>query len=499
MNTLIQLKKAVLVFLVALACFALSPTLRAVNPPPDGGYPGFNTAEGDDALFNLTIGTSNTAIGFNALFRNTIGSFNTATGFQALSNNLGGVDNTATGDRALFSNTRGIDNTANGSGALRSNITGRQNTATGAAALQSNTSAINNTANGAFALSSNIIGNNNTANGFEALFSNQTGGGNTADGVRALFNNISGVRNIALGIDAGSNLTTGSNNIDIGNAGVVGDAATIRIGAQGTHTRTFVAGIRGVTVAGGVGVIIGSNGQLGTMSSSERFKKEIEPMDSASEAILALKPVTFHYKSDATGTPQFGLVAEEVAQVNPDLVVRDENGEIYTVRYDAVNAMLLNEFLKEHSTVQELKKEIAALAATVKEQASQIQRVRAQLETNKPAASGQQSLEPPPPPQQKQRHFTISRHVSPRGDFLFHALRLFEIARVLVRCNHAASFIVNADHKLSEKPKSHLAATAVGCDGPRGVDSVCSVFNGAMNRGDGLLGPASRQSIELFY
>ena len=174
----------------------------------------------------------------------------------------------------------------------------------------------------------------------------------------------------------------------------MGDADTIRIGRPAIQNRIFIAGIRRVTtgVANAVPVLIDSAGQLGTMSSSLLFKKEIKPMDRASEAILALKPVTFHYKSDKTGTPQFGLIAEEVAEVNPDLVVRDENGEVYTVRYDAVNAMLLNEFLKEHREVAELKSTVAeqrkgmeAMAAQLKEQAAQIQKVSAQLEARKPA------------------------------------------------------------------------------------------------------------------
>ena len=208
---------------------------------------------------------------------------------------------------------------------------------------------------------------------------------NTAVGNSALLSNTTGSSNIALGASAGITITAGDRNIDIGNTGVAADTDTIRIGT--IQTRTFIAGIRGVTTGNNnaVPVFIDSNGQLGTTSSSRRFKKEIKPMNSTSEAILALKPVTFHYKSDKTNTPQFGLIAEDVAAVKPDLVVRDENGEIYTVRYEAVNAMLLNEFLKEHSTVQELKNEIAALTATVKEQAAQIQKVSAQLEASKPA------------------------------------------------------------------------------------------------------------------
>jgi hypothetical protein len=194
-----------------------------------------------------------------------------------------------------------------------------------------------------------------------------------------------------LGYLAGNAIALGNDNIDIGNTGVASDSATIRIGSE-FQTRTLISAIRGVTtgIADAVNVVIDSNGQLGTVSSSRRFKKEIKPMDKTSDAILALKPVTFHYKSDNTDTPQFGLIAEDVAAVNPDLVVRDKDGEIYTVRYEAVNAMLLNEFLKEHrkneeqeKTIAELKSGMTALAATVKEQAAQIQKVSSQLEVNK--------------------------------------------------------------------------------------------------------------------
>ena len=176
------------------------------------------------------------------------------------------------------------------------------------------------------------------------------------------------------------NLTTGNFNIDIGNPGVVSESRAIRIGTTGTHARTFIAGISGATVPDGVGVIVGANGKLGTVVSSARFKHEIKPMDEASEAILALKPVTFRYNRavDPEGIPQFGLVAEEVAKVNPDLVARDDDGKPYSVRYEAVNAMLLNEFLKEHQTVQELRKQVAELTAG-------LQKVSAQLEASKPS------------------------------------------------------------------------------------------------------------------
>jgi len=197
-----------------------------------------------------------------------------------------------------------------------------------------------------------------------------------------------------LGTFAGTNLTTGDNNIDVGNVGVSAEANTIRIGTAGTQTNAYMSGIYQTTVARGLAVVIDSTGHLGTKGSSERFKDAIKPMDEASEVIHALKPVTFHYKKDLDpeGIPQFGLLAEEVAKVNPDLVARDDQGKIYTVRYDAVNAMLLNEFLKEHRTVQELKSNAAKQEATIAKQQTQIealisglQKVSDQLELSKPA------------------------------------------------------------------------------------------------------------------
>ena len=337
----------------ALGWLALSPAARAVSPPPDGGYDRFNTAEGTDALFSLTtLGFFNTATGFEALFSNTTGSANTATGLEALFSNTGGNNDTANGVNALFSNTSGTANTADGLDALFSNTTGSFNTADGHTALRQNT----------------------------------TGEGNTANGFRALVRNTTGNGNIALGNNAGGNLTTGSNNIDIFDRGVAGEANTIRIGKQGTQRTTFIAGISGGTVTG-TAVVVDSNGQLGVAPSSQRFKDAIKPMAKASEAILALKPVTFRYKKDLdpAGIPQFGLVAEDVEKVNPDLVARDKQGKPYTVRYEAVNAMLLNEFLKEHKafleeqrTVEELKKQVAALTAG-------LQKTSAQLEASKPA------------------------------------------------------------------------------------------------------------------
>jgi hypothetical protein len=308
--------------LFGLACFALIPSVQAVIPAPDGGYANDNTAEGENAFFDLDVNnsTDNTAIGFDVLHFAGVIFGDTAVGSQAMEFGAGNF-NVAVGFEALFQNA------------------GNDNTAIGASAL-----------------GLNGLGNNNTAVGDGALFFNNNGNSNTCIGTNALTNNMSGSTNIAVGFSAGTNLSTGNNNIYVGSAGgSAGESNRIRIGTIGTQKNAFIAGIFGVTVATGVPVIIDSNGRLGTTTSSKRFKEAIKPMDKASEAILALKPVTFHYKQelDPDGTAQFGLVAEEVEKVNPDLVVRDEQGKPYTVRYEAVNAMLLNEFLKEHRKVGE--------------------------------------------------------------------------------------------------------------------------------------------------
>jgi len=375
---------------------------------------GANTATGSNALVNNTTGNSNTANGLSALAQNTTGSDNTATGVDALVFNTTGGSNTATGfhalyynngsfntangTNALYSNTTAGNNTASGFDALYNNTTGYSQTATGANALLSNTTGIANTATGGGALFSNTMGSSNTATGVNALFSNTTGHDNTAEGLAALQNNT-GSSNIALGSNAGFNLTTGSNNIDIGNAGVAGESNKIRIGHQGTQNGTFIAGIYNTAVTGST-VAVNASGKLGVTASSARFKEGIKPMDKASEAILALKPVTFRYKKeiDEAGSPQFGLVAEEVEKVDPGLVSRDADGKAYTVRYEAVNAMLLNEFLKEHRRVQEQAREIQQQKATIselkngmetvvarlKEQDSRIQKVSAQIEMGRP-------------------------------------------------------------------------------------------------------------------
>jgi hypothetical protein len=461
-----------------------------VTPAPDGGYPGGNTAEGQNALLSLTAGGYNTALGYLSLQSNLSGSFNTATGAGALFLNTA-TQNTATGAGALFSNASGAENSANGAFALFSNASGRDNTATGASALYSNINGIQNTATGhlalfsntasyntadgydallnnttgspnsAFgwgALTANVTGNyntaigyaalylnnggnlntalgdgalysnnanDNTATGTDALYSNTTGNDNTAVGFQALRSNVAGTYNVAVG--AGSlfnnnaadntaigngalfNNITGPSNTAIGfhalfsNTGYqntavgegAGNAVTTahnvicigyNVGAANVNDSCFIGNIFNATASGGTTVFVNSNGQLGTSPSSRRFKKDIEPMTDSSEAILALKPVTFHYQNDKSGTSQFGLIAEEVDKVNPDLVVRDKDGKPYSVRYDQVNAMLLNEFLKEHAKVAQLKRDFESRLAQQQKQIEALtagfQKVSAQIRSN---------------------------------------------------------------------------------------------------------------------
>src|SRR5438477_3793962 len=366
-----------LIFISLVLTCAFLPRTGAVTPAPDGGYPGFNTAEGDNALQSLTSGTSNTAIGFDGLFSNTTGSNNTATGIGALGSNTTGSDNTANGLRALLLNTTDPNNTAVGLAVLFANTTGFENAGTGSRALFANSTGFHNTADGFFALVRNTTGNHNTANGDDALSANTTGNFNTTDGAHSLENNSTGSANTALGFGAGNNVTTAGNVICIG-SGVVG---------ANVGNSCYIGSIFGQTSSGGAAVFINSSGKLGTSTSSRRFKEQIRPMAQSSEVLFALKPVIFRYKKEIEPQkiPQFGLVAEDVEAVDPDLVVRDEDGKVNTVRYEAINAMLLNEFLKEHRTVQELKQEISALAATVKEQSAQIQKVSARIDASEPA------------------------------------------------------------------------------------------------------------------
>ena len=463
--TILRSRSAIILIALAFMAFVLTQRTKAVSPPPDGGYAGGNTAEGQAALLSLTTGTFNTAAGFLSLRALTEGQFNTAlgagtllantadlntaTGAAALLSNTVGNDNTANGAFALFSNTQGTENTANGFQALNNNTTGNGNVANGVTALLSNISGSGNVAIGFGALSSSTVagsdspdganvaigsaalqntngtgtnnggGNNaigqdalrtntigfaNNAFGVKALFSNTTaventalgdnallsttiGGGNTAVGALALKNNTTGVTNTAVGFNAGFGITTADNVIVIGT----------NVAGENVDHGCFIGEIFGVTSSSGAAVFINSEGKLGTATSSRRFKDNIKAMDKASESLFALKPVMFRYKKeiDPTRAPQFGLVAEDVEKVDPALVVRDKEGKPYSVRYDQVNAMLLNEFLKEHrknedqeKTIAELKSGMTALAATVKEQASQLHKVSAQLAAASPSGGG---------------------------------------------------------------------------------------------------------------
>jgi hypothetical protein len=398
---------------------------------------GFNTGSGVQTLFFNTTGFNNTASGYRALYSNTTGFRNTASGTDALNNNLGGNDNAAFGARALFANTTGSSNaafgyqaltgnttgsgnTASGVNGLHNNTTGSENTSSGANALLGNTTGIQNTADGMLALTSNTTGNQNTATGYSSLSANTTGTFNVATGMNAMVNNVNGGQNVAVGVSAlnlnvsgsnnaavgniallnstgnfnialgfgaGSNLTSGSLNIDIGNAGIAAEGNTIRIG-DGNQSRAFIAGIRGVTTSlSAVPVLIDSNGQLGTASSSRRFKDDIADMDAASSALMKLRPVTFHYKSDrsASGsTLQYGLIAEEVAEVYPGLVAHSADGQVETVMYQYLPSMLLNEYQKQQRTIDAQATHIAKMerdrqlqSAAISAQAAEIMNLKA--------------------------------------------------------------------------------------------------------------------------
>ncbi|HZR06728.1 MAG TPA: tail fiber domain-containing protein [Candidatus Udaeobacter sp.] len=434
----------------ALACFGLLSLAQAVSPPPDGGYANFTTAEGQNALFGLTTGVANTAVGSFSLESIATGSFNTAVGAGTLLFN-NAESNTAIGTAALLLNTDGNSNTAVGVGALENNTASGNtaigfntllnnttggtlgntlgfdvgpNVAVGQQALENNTIAGGNTAVGYQALGSNTTGIQDTdlgistavgfqalanasgpdagandAFGYQTLFSLSSGGSDVAIGANALHDLVSGDANTAVGAGAGGNLTSGDSNVFIGQGAgsdVTNASNVICIGAAGNNVNgsCFIDHIFNGTSSGGVAVFVNSNGRLGTSTSSRRFKEDIKPMGSASEAILALRPVTFHYKRelDADRIPQFGLVAEEVEKVNPDLIVRDKDGKPYSVRYDQVNAMLLNEFIKEHKKVQELEamvtrqqKSFARQQAQIETLGSRLQKVSTQIEINRTA------------------------------------------------------------------------------------------------------------------
>jgi len=348
------------VFVIAalLACPGLFPNVVAVSPAPDGGYSGGNTAEGQNALLALTTGTYNTAVGLYSILGNQEGQFNTGVGAGTLLANTA-HQNTAIGAGALLSNITGVKNTANGTFALFNNITGNSNTASGVAALFSNTEGFNNTAIGYNALLSSTTAGDNVAVGTTTLFSNTTGEFNVAVGDQALRDNVTGDSNTAIGDEAGFNIT-GSGNVCVG-AGVNGVAGESNI----TRIRNVYE-----SAATERAVYVTSDNRIGTLSSSRRYKEQIKPMENASEAIHSLRPVTFRYKKeiDAARSLCFGLIAEEVAQINPNLVTSDREGKPETVRYEAINAMLLNEFLKEHRKVEEQEATIAELKSAIARQ-----------------------------------------------------------------------------------------------------------------------------------
>jgi hypothetical protein len=374
-----------------MVLIAAAPQLVAVSPPPDGGYPGGNTAEGQSALLTLTTGGFNTAVGFLSLRSNLTGQLNTAVGAGtllantadsntavgagSLLSNTTGTQNTASGAFALFRNTTGTQNTVSGYEALFLNTTGGFNTAIGYETLFINTAGSFNTAVGSEVLANNTIGNDNTAVGFGALISNTEGSFNTAFGENALQSNTTGTNNTAIGFAAGANLT-GNANVCIGSdvLGVTGEIGVTRIrniGATPQDTGIYVT----------LDAVNGTKLGYFAASSSRRFKEEIKPMDNSSEALFALKPVSFRYKKEISPdrAERFGLIAEEVDKINPDLVSHDAQGEPLTVRYESINAMLLNEFLKEH-------REVEKLEATVADLAAQLRKVTVRLETSHSAA-----------------------------------------------------------------------------------------------------------------
>jgi trimeric autotransporter adhesin len=384
---------------LTLVSFAIAPLVHAVVPPPDGGYPGFNTAEGQNALLSLTTGAGNTAVGWFSLGSNTDASFNTALGAGALFANIS-QENTGIGVGALLSNTTGPHNTAIGALALFSNTEGNVNTAVGLDAMFSNTTGIANTANGAAALRQNIDGDFNSAFGVETLYNNTegrfntamggyraldrntTGDSNTGVGSFALFNNQTGNLNTAIGSEAGEDIT-GSGNVCIGE-GVLGEA--------GVDDRTYIRNVNTTAQSFSAGVnnyvtVRLSDGRLGhtQVVSSRRYKENIKPLAAASEALYALKPVSFRLKKeyDEAQPLAFGLIAEEVEKVDPALVYRNNKGQVESVRYEMVNAMLLNEFLKEHRKVEKLEVTVLEQQKQIKALTAGLEKVSAQLEMNK--------------------------------------------------------------------------------------------------------------------
>ena len=360
-----------------------------------GGGGNNNSAFGYSALQSNTTGYNNNAVGYFALYSNTTGIHNNALGFNALEGNTTGYDNTALGHAALFSNLTGYENTAAGRDALWSNTVGNLSVAFGAYALYSNTTGASNSAVGSNALYTNSTGANNTAFGYEALFSNTSGKGNAAQGTFALYSNTTGIRNlgigndalydnvsgsynIALGFNAGYNVTTGSNNIEIGTSGNAADNNTIQIGVQGTQTLTTIAGIYGTPVSGSA-VYVTSTGQLGVQASSERYKTDIAPMPEMRAKLDMLRPVTFHYTNDSRRVPQYGLIAEEVDKVYPELVIRDGSGEIQGVHYEELAPLLLQEVQHLRHKVQDQQEQLRGVAE-LKQQVAELKRLNRSMQ-----------------------------------------------------------------------------------------------------------------------
>jgi len=370
-------------FLFAVGLVALAGTAFAQVPSSnDTSDASGNTGMGNGALggpspTNLT-GALNTASGSYALFSNTTGNNNSGFGFDSLAHNTTGSDNTASGYFALFSNTSGTGLTASGASALYSNTTGNNNTASGYYALYSNIGGNYNNASGYFALHNNSSGSQNSASGVQALYGNKTGNYNTASGTDALYSNTTGSTNIAEGYKAGYNLTTGSNNIDIGNLGVAAESGTIRIGTTSTQTAAYIAGIYGTSVTGSA-VVVSSTGQLGVTVSAERFKTGIAPTGSKSARLGQLRPVTFHLKTDREGALQYGLIAEEVAKVYPELVIRDGTGRIDSVRYDELSPMLLNEVQEQQRKMTTQEEKYAAQGAHIALQDAEIRDLKERM------------------------------------------------------------------------------------------------------------------------
>jgi hypothetical protein len=348
-----------------------------------------NVAYGYDALaYNIT-GGYNLAVGSYSLLLNTTGSYNNANGFESMYYNTTGKYNVALGSYSLFSNTTGGYNSALGYIALYKNTTGQQNTGFGTGALYTNTTGSYNSASGSFGLHDNTTGSSNNASGYGALYKNTTGVNNNAMGVFAMGSNTTGSNNIAMGQYSGYNAVTGSNNIEIGSRGSASDNNVIRLGSPGTQAATYVAGVSGVNVTGGATVVVNSLGQLGVVSSSRRYKEDIRSMGDASDRLLALRPVTFKYKkADENGQKpeQYGLIAEEVAKVMPELVVYNQKGQPETVAYQTLAPLLLNELQREHREVAALQAEVVALRRVTEQLTAHQEESRARAE---PAAQAE--------------------------------------------------------------------------------------------------------------